>query len=167
MNTAYILLGGNIGNVEETFGKARAFINGVAGHLTASSSIYRSVPWGFESEDLFLNQALEISTILHPFDLLTTLLDIEKALGRTRKDKSGYQSRMIDIDLLFYENLIVNQDGLEIPHPRLHLRRFTLLPLAEIASNFRHPVLNASIQELLHNCPDDSEVEIVDRFIGL
>jgi len=158
VNTAYILLGGNIGNVAETFDMARAFINGVAGHITASSSLYKSVPWGFESNHLFLNQTLEISTILHPFGLLSTLLDIEKALGRHRT-KSGYQSRMIDIDILFYENLVINQEGLEIPHPRMHLRRFTLLPLAEIAPHFVHPVLNSSVKDLLGACPDASEVE--------
>ncbi len=160
MNAAYILLGGNIGNVEETFVRARAFINGVAGCITASSSLYKSVPWGFESNNMFLNQALEISTILHPFDLLSTLLEIEKALGRHRT-KSGYQSRMIDIDILFYENLAIFQEGLEIPHPRLHLRRFALMPLAEIAPNFIHPKLNVSVAKLLEVCLDLSEVEKV------
>lgn len=162
MNTAYILLGGNIGKVEETFGKARAFINGVAGHITASSSIYKSVPWGFMSNDLFLNQALEISTTLCPADLLSTLLNIEKVLGRHRT-KSGYQSRVIDLDILFYENLVIDLDCLIVPHPRLHLRLFTLLPLVEIAPNFIHPILNASVKELLQACPDQSAVEKVAK----
>ncbi len=160
VNTAYLLLGGNIGKVEETLGKARVLINGVAGHITASSSIYKSVPWGFQSNDLFFNQALEISTIMHPFDLLSTLLDMEMALGR-QSTKTGYESRVIDIDILFYENLILYQKGLEVPHPRLHLRRFALLPLAEIAQNFIHPIFNASIIDLLQVCPDQSEVEKV------
>jgi len=160
LNTAYILLGGNIGDVLQTFYKARTFINGVAGQVTASSSIYRSLPWGFQSNDLFLNQALEISTILQPLDLLATLLDIEKSLGRKRT-KRGYQSRMIDIDILFYENIIIDQNGLTLPHPRMHLRQFTLLPLSEIAPNYIHPVLKVTVKELVQLCPDQSEVEKV------
>jgi 2-amino-4-hydroxy-6-hydroxymethyldihydropteridine diphosphokinase len=160
VNTAYILLGGNIGNVLQTFDNARTLINGVAGHVTASSSIYRSLPWGFQSHYLFLNQALEISTILQPFDLLATLFDIEKSLGRKRI-KKGYQSRLIDIDILFYENIIIDQGGLTLPHPRMHLRKFTLLPLAEIAPNYIHPLMNNTVRELLQLCQDESEVEKV------
>ena len=149
----YILLGGNLGNKAEVFSDARARLNEMVGKTTALSAVYETEPWGFESDDIFWNQVLEISTSLSPEEILhqTQLIEIE--LGRIRKSKQ-YDSRIIDIDILFYGNRIINQENLVIPHPRIQVRKFVLVPLSEIVPDLIHPVFQKSILQLLAECTD-------------
>lgn len=155
---AYILLGSNLGNRTQHLQQARILLESNCGELMRESSIYESPPWGFDAEQSFLNQVVEIETDHRPAELLTKLLTIEKQMGRERNG-SGYSSRIIDLDILYYDSIVLNEPLLSIPHPRLHLRRFTLLPLAEIAAGFVHPLLKLTNAELLKKTVDFSEVK--------
>jgi 2-amino-4-hydroxy-6-hydroxymethyldihydropteridine diphosphokinase len=153
MNRVFLLLGGNLGNVAVTFEQARQLVLLRIGDITAVSSLYQSEPWGFSSCELFLNQVLELTTQLGPNELLQVLLEIESSMGRTRA-AGLITSRPIDIDILFYNDQVVVLPQLEIPHPRLHLRRFTLLPLAELAPEMIHPLFAQTVAQLLEECND-------------
>ncbi len=158
IHTAYILLGGNLGDVQQHFKDALTAIESVA-QIVNLSSIVESEPWGFESENLFLNQVIKIETSLSPLDLLQFNKKIELYLGREKaNDTTSYSSRPIDIDILYYNDVVIESEQLQIPHPRLHLRNFTLVPLVEIAPDYIHPVLLKSNQELLNTTPDTSKV---------
>ena len=157
MRTAYLLIGGNLGNRKENLAKAVSLINEQCGSLTRSSSIYETEAWGNTDQPSFLNQALEISTSLTARLLMRRVLRIEEEMGRIRKEKLG--PRIIDIDILFFENEIHDLRFLKIPHPEMQNRRFVLVPLAEINSNLQHPVLKKTIAELLEECPDNLEVK--------
>jgi 2-amino-4-hydroxy-6-hydroxymethyldihydropteridine diphosphokinase len=127
------------------------------GSIIKFSSIYETAPWGFESEQNFLNQVLIVSTKLTPIKLLHQCLEIETDLGRIRQT-GNYTSRTMDVDILFFNEEIVRTKQIVIPHERLHLRRFTLKPLVEIAPDFIHPVFKKSLSLLLQECEDHSEV---------
>lgn len=138
-----------------------------AGTILQRSAIYESEPWGFEDDTPFLNQVVEISTELSPALLLEQLLTIETRLGRIRpfdgcgcSVQEGYSSRNIDIDILFYGQKLVFTEQLMIPHPRLHERKFTLVPLHEIAPGFIHPLLKKTISVLLQECRDPLKVMV-------
>lgn len=161
MNTVFLLLGGNLGNVSETFRQARRHISLKVGPVRKASSLYQSEPWGFEAETLFLNQVLVVETLLEPAELLEVLLRIEEPLGRKRT-RDVMESRSIDIDILFYNDQVILTSSLEVPHPRLHLRRFTLMPLVEIAPEMMHPLMGMTMKELLESCEDDLRVEKLD-----
>ncbi len=161
MNKAFLLLGGNQGNVFETFAQARQQITEKVGAIALASSLYQSEPWGFDTELHFLNQVVLIQTMLPPAELLQTLLNIEASLGRKRT-AGLMESRIIDIDILFYNEQVIVHPGLEIPHPRLHLRRFTLLPLAEIAPEMVHPLMGITVTEILKSCTDKLAVHKVN-----
>lgn len=152
-----ILLGSNIGDRKLALKEAKTMIDNRIGKLLVSSSLFESEPWGFKHKNYFLNQVIVIDTSLPPPDLLQELLIIEKMLGRKR-EKSGYSARIIDLDILFYNNLIISEDFMRIPHPRLHERRFTLLPLNEILPDYIHPLLGKPISSLLNECEDTSIV---------
>jgi len=157
VSRAYLLLGSN---VEPRFGfimEAIRLIGNESGMVLGTSSIYESEPWGFQAETHFLNCVVLLDTELSPMDLLSEALKIEKSMGRTRQG-SGYASRNIDIDILYFNDEAVNLPGLIIPHPRLHERRFTLEPLVEIAPDFVHPVVGKTNSELLERVNDSSEV---------
>lgn len=159
MSNFLLLLGGNIGNVQETFNDTKKLISTFA-KIIRQSSIYMSEAWGFSTDALFYNQVVEIEADMQPIALLAKLKSVEKQLGRNEKTTNGiYQSRTIDIDILFCENIIIdNEPELVIPHPRLHLRRFTLLPLTEYWANFVHPKLNKTITQLFCECNDMGKV---------
>ncbi len=157
MSTAYLLTGSNLGKREAHLKQAIEDIILAAGTIIRCSPVYESPPWGFEHPAPFLNQALEIATPLSPDELLKSLLSIEKKHGRERNG-SGYQARSLDIDILFYEKLVVEKQDLQLPHPRLHLRRFALRPLADIAPELHHPLLNKPVSQLLDECTDRSTV---------
>ena len=161
MRTAYLLIGGNLGNRKENLSKAVSLINEQCGSLTSSSSIYETEAWGNTDQPSFLNQALEISTSLSAQQLMRKVLRIEEEMGRVRKEKLG--PRIIDIDILLFENEIHDLRFLKIPHPEMQNRRFVLVPLAEIKSTLQHPVLKKSIAELLEECPDNLEVKKISE----
>ncbi|QQR97591.1 MAG: 2-amino-4-hydroxy-6-hydroxymethyldihydropteridine diphosphokinase [Sphingobacteriales bacterium] len=157
MHTLFILLGDNKGYRYKHMLLAQYFIQHKIGEIVLSSSIYETAPWQVKHKTKYLNQCLMVKTQLSIFQLLNATQKIEKILGRT--NKSQLSSRTIDIDVLFYDNTIVETKNLTIPHPRLHLRKFTLIPLNEIASKIVHPKFNETIQKLLENCDDTSVVE--------
>ncbi len=152
MAATYLLLGGNIGDRHAVLRAALTSIEAQVGKVDERSAIYETAPWGFEHPNAFLNQVVLVTTVLQPMELLHTLQAIETALGRTRVAAEGYAARIIDIDILFYNNEIVKTEALTIPHPLLHHRLFTLEPLAEIAPQLVHPVLQQTIAQLLETC---------------
>lgn len=156
MNQAYLLTGGNMGNRRENLAKAFDYINEECGPVPKASSVYETAAWGKNDQPSFLNQVLEIETALTAPQLLKKILMIEKKLGRVREEKYG--PRIIDIDILLFNDEVYQLPMLEIPHPQLQNRRFVLVPLAEIAPHFIHPVLKKTIAELLAICPDKLEV---------
>jgi 2-amino-4-hydroxy-6-hydroxymethyldihydropteridine diphosphokinase len=158
MIKAYISLGGNTGNRFKIQQNAIENIANRAGNVVAQSYLYETAPWGFEHDQDFLNQVIAINTSLSPTDLMDTLMEIEKELGRTRTEGSGYEARSIDLDVLFYGDREVRESKLRIPHPRLHKRRFILIPLNDIARELMHPVLQQTIAELLIDCLDELPV---------
>lgn len=154
-HTVCLLLGGNLGNVAETFDRVEVLTKNKIGEIECKSNIYESEPWGFTSENNFLNVVFRVSTSLSPEDLLKCVLQIENELGRERAQcAKEYASRIVDIDILFYDSAVYQSKTLTIPHPKLHERKFTLLPLNEIAANYRHPVLNETVSSLLQLCND-------------
>ena len=160
MTRSYILFGSNQGDKEALLEQACTLINNRCGMLVERSSAYITEPWGFEAEEWFLNELLVVETELEPDELMDALLEIEKELGRVRHPKQkAYTSRTIDLDILYYGNQILNTEKVTVPHPRLHLRKFALLPLCEVIPDFLHPKLNLSQEELLQNCPDTSTVQ--------
>jgi 2-amino-4-hydroxy-6-hydroxymethyldihydropteridine diphosphokinase len=153
----FLLTGSNIEPRAKYLALADKDIEENIGKIVERSSIYESEPWGFEANTAFLNQVLIVITELTPLEVLKKIHFIEEKLGRVRKAKT-YISRTIDIDILYFENEIIEADNLAIPHPRLHERRFTMVPLAEIAGNFIHPVLNKTNNELLQKLTDMDRV---------
>jgi 2-amino-4-hydroxy-6-hydroxymethyldihydropteridine diphosphokinase len=156
MNQLVILLGCNLGNCEITFHKAIESIENELGKCALKSSFYKTKAWGNENQNDFLNQCLIIETAFSAAICLEKILKIEESLGRKREEKWG--PRTIDIDILFFNSEIVDKPNLQIPHPYLHLRRFTLEPLHELIPDFIHPVLNQKIGELLLHCKDELKV---------
>lgn len=159
MNVAYLCLGGNIGNRESSINEALEQINQSVGEITSFSGIYETEAWGVTNQQPYLNMCIGMKTEYRSHELLKTLMHIEKNLGRERNMYHTYEPRTIDIDILFYNNEIIHQNDLTVPHPRLHLRKFVLVPLNEIAPNHLHPVLNKTIFNLLNECLDTSKVK--------
>ena len=152
MNRSFLLLGGNLGNRKINFEAAGNLIEQQCGAIIQSSSLYETAAWGKTDQPPFLNQAMEIETELSAEQLMKKLLKIEEMMGRERKEKYG--PRMIDIDILLFNEEQYDLPFLKIPHPEMQNRRFALIPLAEIAASIRHPVSGKSISQLLKECPD-------------
>jgi 2-amino-4-hydroxy-6-hydroxymethyldihydropteridine diphosphokinase len=142
--------------------RACSGINRSMGHISSSSSIYTSRPWGFHSEDLFLNQAVVLECDLAPQQLLSAIHSLENDLGRVRGASPGYSSRTIDIDILHWSEGVFYSDDLVIPHPLVHKRRFALTPLNEVGGELVHPVLKKPYSALLEKCEDLSSVAILE-----
>jgi 2-amino-4-hydroxy-6-hydroxymethyldihydropteridine diphosphokinase len=157
MNKSYLLTGGNEGDRYLHMQQARANIEHICGRLLQVSSLYETAPWGKSDQADFLNQVLLVETLLDPEELLKAILLIEEKGGRKRTVKNA--PRTIDIDILFYNHLVVEQPGLSIPHPRIADRRFVLEPLHEISPDFVHPVLGKTIHRLLLECKDELAVK--------
>jgi 2-amino-4-hydroxy-6-hydroxymethyldihydropteridine diphosphokinase len=153
--TAYLSIGSNLGNREILLQKAIFEIGRKAGEIRQVSAIYETPSWGFEAED-FLNACLEIQTLLTPENLLTRILEIELNFGRQRNNDEGYQSRTLDIDIIYYEKEVIKTPSLTIPHPKLQERKFILKPLADISPQFYHPIFNKDTRNLLQECKDKS-----------
>jgi deoxyguanosine kinase len=152
----YLSLGSNLGKREQNLDHAIRMIGRRAGHVLKMSSVYETDPWGFSSEQLFLNMVIEVETQMAPDILLDELIGIEREMGRIRGD--GYTSRVIDVDILFYGNQVIHNEGLKVPHPLLQERKFVLVPLAEIAAGHLHPVYGVPVEELLTKCQDMGRV---------
>ncbi len=153
MATVYLSLGTNIGDKKRNMTMASGLLAERVGEILALSDLYETNPWGFESENSFLNAALIIETSLDPFELLDMTKAIEIEMGRTEKSNGVYKDRIIDIDILMYEDLILNKEELTLPHPFMHERSFVIGPLAEIAATLQHPVLKKTIGELYLSLP--------------
>lgn len=156
---ATIILGSNSGDKRETIEKAIAILSGKAGRMVNVSSYYETEPWGFECFELFLNRVAIFDTQLSAEKFLDICLETEQLLGRTRPTDSRYASRTIDIDILFFGSEIIDTATLTVPHPRMALRNFVLVPLNEIMPDFIHPVLHKKISGLLSECPDTMTVK--------
>jgi 2-amino-4-hydroxy-6-hydroxymethyldihydropteridine diphosphokinase len=152
----FLLLGTNLGDRSQNLKLAREKV-GAFGKIVKTSSIYTTEAWGKTDQPSFYNQVLQIESELNPQNLLASLLETEKEIGRVRLEKWG--PRIIDIDLLFYGNHIISGDDLIVPHPGIPHRRFTLLPLYEIAPELMHPSLKKNISTLLNECTDTLPVE--------
>ncbi len=157
MATAYLILGGNQGDGAEYRLRSIEKIEKEGGIIKTFSPVYRTEPWGFKSKDFFWNQVIGLKTELEPEALLDILLTIETQLGRTRKNQ-GYESRPIDIDILYYDSQIISTQRLIVPHPRIQSRRFVLSPLCDLIPDFVHPVLKKTNRQLLEMCDDPGEV---------
>jgi 2-amino-4-hydroxy-6-hydroxymethyldihydropteridine diphosphokinase len=157
MYNVYLLTGSNVGDSLVLLNTAIKHINTQVGKVIQQSSIYKTAPWGNVNQQHFYNQVVLVQTILSPKQVLQTILKIELDMGRVRELK--WAPRIIDIDILFYDNLVMEEADLIVPHPLLHLRKFTLQPMAELAANLLHPKLQANISELLLTCPDTGLVE--------
>ena len=157
MEEVYLLLGSNLGDCFKNLTDAADLLRNEVGPVTRASSLYRTAAWGNQNQPDFINQVLVIETLLNPQQLLKNIAVIENKLGRKRDERWG--SRTIDIDILFYGKTIVEESDLTIPHIRLHERRFTLMPLMEIAPYLVHPKLNKTISELFENLTDTLPVQ--------
>lgn len=144
-----LLLGANRGEPHATFARATTLIEDRIGHIVASSRDHWTEPWGFQDSRLFLNRALLLETTMDPERVMEGLLEIEQELGRERTSGSGYSSRTIDLDILFIGELVIEQPGLSIPHPRVHERTFALAPAADIIPDLMHPLLKCTVMDLL------------------
>lgn len=160
MNDIYLLTGGNLGNRADNLAAALLLIEQYCGRIVQRSSVYETAAWGMINQPDFYNQVLHVKTGLTAQQLMHKVLEIEEHMGRTREIKMG--PRIIDIDILFYNNDVVNMPGLIIPHPRLQDRRFALLPLTEIAADYIHPVFRKTVVQLLDECTDTLNVHKIE-----
>jgi len=155
-NTAFIGLGSNLGDKLKNCLEAIELIRGVPGcDLVAKSGFYRTTPVGVEGQDWYVNGVISLRTMLPAHDLLNWLLGIEKRMGRVRKDK--WDPRTIDLDILLFGQTVINHEDLTIPHPLMHLRRFVLVPMVQLAPDSIHPVLGKTMSWLLENFSDDGQ----------
>lgn len=156
-NTIYLSMGSNLGDKRMHLTRAQDAIGQQVGDLLKASRIYQSEAWGYSSAHSFYNCSLSVQTLLEPLALLDALMSIEKSQGRIRIE-GAYTDRVIDIDLLFYGDTIMEHPRLSLPHPAMGKRRFVLEPLAEIAPDLVHPLSGLTIMDMLEHCPDKAMV---------
>lgn len=160
MYKVYLLLGANLGQPIKQLSAASEEVENQIGKIVDHSSLYETAAWGVEDGPNYLNQILLVETALEPFEILKIIAKIEEKLGRTRKLK--WESRIIDIDILYYGDVVMDTEKLIIPHPYLHFRKFTLVPLVEIAPHLIHPIFNKTQEELLQELKDELEVRKIE-----
>ncbi|UOB18921.1 2-amino-4-hydroxy-6-hydroxymethyldihydropteridine diphosphokinase [Abyssalbus ytuae] len=158
LKRAYLSLGSNVGNKIENLQNAVENLQKNAGQVVLFSKVYQTPSWGFKSDD-FLNACIAVDTALQPQELLEVILNTEEKLGRIRNVDEGYTARSIDIDILFYDNELINEPDLIVPHPHIEKRKFVLKPLNDIAFGYVHPAFKKTISQLLSECNDDSVIK--------
>lgn len=161
MHTVYLILGSNLGDSGQQLANAAQLIQDRVGDIVRTSAIYETAAWGVNNQPNYLNQVLQVDTILVPEQTLKEVLQIETVLGRKRNVK--WEARIIDIDILFYDAAILNTPTLKIPHPLLHLRRFVLAPLMEIAPDLVHPLYQMGIADLFEKLDDNLSVKRIEK----
>lgn len=160
MALVYLGLGTNIGNKRKNMVTAAALLAERAGDVLSLSSFYETEPWGFASENTFLNATLELETACSPMELLRLTQQIEREMGRTQKSDGSYHDRIIDIDILLYGNEVVHHEDLVVPHPLMQQRLFVMQPLVEIAPSLVHPILQKSMYDLYMDLLDGEDSEV-------
>jgi len=166
MNDLFLILGSNLGDRLLNLKLVLDLIQREIGPVELASGLYETEPWGISNQEMFINQVIKLRSNMIPTDLLDKVLMLEQKLGRIRNGVLN-SARTIDIDILFYGSMVVNTENLIIPHPRLHLRKFVLIPLNEISSGFIHPVMGKSISHLLEICPDKLNVRKYDPVLNI
>ncbi|MEZ5106513.1 MAG: 2-amino-4-hydroxy-6-hydroxymethyldihydropteridine diphosphokinase [Draconibacterium sp.] len=161
MHRVFLGIGGNIGNKHDNFIKAEKLIYSRLGQIVQKSSVYETPPWGFRAEENFWNAVFIIETKFGPDEVLWRIHEIEDHFEKKKNDER-YRSREIDIDILYYDDLFTETKLLIIPHPHIPNRKFVLVPLAEIAPEFRHPLLRLTSLQLLENCKDESIIKKIE-----
>ena len=156
-------LGSNLGDRHAALGRAMELIREEAGEIIASSSVWESEPWGFDSDEQFMNMVVMTGTVMQPWQLMQLFRSIEGRMGRKRSGGGKYESRIIDLDILLWEERVISIPGLEVPHPKLSDRRFVLEPLFEVAPGALHPVTGLTVTEMLQMCEDRSDVRLAAR----
>lgn len=156
MNKVFLLIGGNMGDRLQNLHQAISLLSAAVGPVIQQSAVYETAAWGKTDQPAFLNQALLLSSRLSAQELIVTVLSVEEQMGRHRTEKFG--PRVIDIDIMFYNEDVINEPHLTIPHPQMQNRRFALVPLNELAPQMVHPVLNKTLEELLLECKDELPV---------
>ena len=160
MNGIYLLIGTNLGDRLANLRKAEQLLMENRVKVLDESSVYETEPWGESDQAWFLNAVLQVETIKSPIDLLETCLSIEEKMGRVRKEK--WKERIIDIDILYYADEILDEKELTIPHPGIPERKFTLIPLVELCPDERHPILELTQLELLSKCSDKLDCKLTE-----
>lgn len=161
MHKVFLGIGGNIGNKQQNFTKVEDLVEKRLGKTLLKSSVYETPPWGFNAEENFWNQVLLIETKFLAEELLWRTKEIEDQFYRQERDVR-YSSREMDIDMLYYDDIFMETDKLILPHPRLHQRKFVLVPLVEIAPDFKHPLFRLTSMQMLENCKDESIIKKVE-----
>ncbi len=162
MHKVFLGIGGNIGNKQGNFEKVSVLIQKELGKIVQLSSIYEAPPWGFHAEEAFWNQVIVIETKLEAIELLWRIHKIEEEFDRKR-GKERYSSRQMDVDILYFDDEYMETKNLIIPHPKIHERKFVLVPLCEIAPDFKHPLRRLTSIQMLEHCHDDSIIKKIAR----
>ncbi len=159
-NIVYLLTGSNMGDRDDNMRQVNGLIEQYIGSITKASRLYETQAWGKTNQPDFINQALAVETPQYPSEVMKNILKIEGLMGRVRTEK--WNERVIDIDIMLYNEQIVNEPNLTIPHPHLHERNFALVPLMEIAGEVMHPILDMAIEDVYFECNDPLDVIMMD-----